>query len=109
MTFNMLSSNASGRAPAVFGGTNVVDASCNNVESFPKFILYPCGIRLEILCPEVLPVKHVLGRVTNIVNSIRAAPLQYRLFRQLSEDVEPAYPDVLCTEVKVKYWSSFKT
>lgn len=97
MTFNMLSSIVSGRAPAVIGGKNVVDASCNNDESFPKFILYPCGIRLEILFPEVLPVKHVLDTVTNIVNSIRAASLQRRFFKQLSEDVEPAYSDVICT------------
>ena len=100
MTFNILSSIASSRAPAVIGGKNVLDASCNNDESFPKFIMYPCSIRLEILCSEVLPVKHVLGTVTNIVNSIRAAPLQHRLFRQLSENVEPAYPDVICNEVR---------
>jgi hypothetical protein len=84
----------------VIGGKNVVDASCNNDESFPKFILYPCGIRLEILCPKLLPVKHVLGTVTNIVISIRAVPLQHRLFKQLSEDVEPAYPNVIYTEVR---------
>lgn len=53
----------------MFGGRNVVDASCNNDDSFPEFTLYPSGIRLEILCPEVLPVKCVLGTVTNIVNS----------------------------------------
>ena len=39
MIFNMLSSIASGRAPAVIGGKNVVDASCNNNESFPKFLV----------------------------------------------------------------------
>lgn len=84
----------------MIGGKSVVDASCNNDESFPKFILYRCGIRLEILCPEVLPVKHVLGTVTNIVNCIRPAPLQHRLLKQFSEDVELAYSDVICTEVR---------
>ena len=53
MTFNVSSLIASGRFPAVIGGKNVVDASCNNDESFPKFILYPCGIRLEILWPRI--------------------------------------------------------
>jgi hypothetical protein len=38
-----------------------------------------------------------LDTVTNIVNSIRAASLQRRFFKQLSEDVEPAYSDVICT------------
>ena len=60
----------------------------------------PYYVHLEFLCPEVLPVTHVLGTGTNTVNSIRAAPLQHRLFRQLSEDVEPPYSDVICTEVR---------
>lgn len=97
----------------MIGGKNVVDALCNNGESFPTFILCPCGIRLEILCSEVLPVKHVSGTVTNIVNSIRPAPLQHRLLKQLSENVEPAYPDLICTEVrwpsKGKVLELFKT
>jgi hypothetical protein len=84
----------------VIGSKSVVDASCNDDESFPEFNLCHCVIRLEVLCPEVLPVKHVLATVTNIVNSIRVVPLQHTLFKQLSGDVESAYSDVVCTEVR---------
>jgi hypothetical protein len=62
---------------------------------------YHCIIHQEALCAKARPFEHVMNVVTKIVNSIRAAPLQHRIFKALLEDVEDKPTDLLLhTEVR---------
>lgn len=56
----------------------------------------------EALCSRMLPFGQVMKIVTKIVNFIRAAPFQRRLFKALLENPEdPEDPDlILHTEVR---------
>ncbi|XP_059152811.1 general transcription factor II-I repeat domain-containing protein 2B-like [Physella acuta] len=57
-------------------------------DSFSNFMSYHCIIHQEILCCKILPFEHVMKIVTKIINSIRAVPLQHRLFKALLEGTE---------------------
>ncbi|CAM2099956.1 unnamed protein product [Caretta caretta] len=55
----------------------------------------------DALCIEVLSLQHVMNVVIKIINSIRAKPLQHRLFKALLEDVDDKQSDlILHTEVR---------
>ncbi|XP_023225070.1 zinc finger BED domain-containing protein 5-like [Centruroides sculpturatus] len=86
-------------APAMVGNVNGFIALCIKDKSFPNFMSYHCIIHQEVLCGKILPFGHVMKIITKIVNLIRAAPLQHRLFKALLEN--PEDPDlILHTEVR---------
>jgi len=56
---------------------------------------------------KILPFEHVMKIVTKIINSIRAAPLQHRLFKALLEDTEDKEHDLIL-HTKVRWLSKGK-
>jgi hypothetical protein len=76
LPLHKLSAIVTDGAPGMLGSI----ALCKKDESFPDFISYHCIIHQEALCAKILPFGHVMNVVKKIINSIRAAPLQHRLF-----------------------------
>lgn len=88
-------------APAMVGNKNGFVALCMANDEFPRFAHYHCIIHQEALCAKTLRFEHVMKTVLKIVNSIRAASMQHRLFRQLLQDEDAEYADLLLhTEVR---------
>ncbi|XP_023232148.1 zinc finger BED domain-containing protein 5-like [Centruroides sculpturatus] len=99
MPLQKLSAITTDGAPAMVGNVNGFIALCIKDKSFPNFMSYHCIIHQEVLCGKILPFGHVMKIITKIVNLIRAAPLQHRLFKALLEN--PEDPDlILHTEVR---------
>lgn len=98
MPLHKLSAITTDGAPAMVGKINGFIALCKKDESFSNFMSYHCIIHQEALCGKILPFEHVMKIVTKIINSIRAAPLQHRLFKALLEDEE--HDLILHTEVR---------
>ncbi|KAG8234997.1 hypothetical protein J437_LFUL013877 [Ladona fulva] len=73
-------------APVIIGRTNGFVALCKKDACFPNFMSYHCIIHQEALRTKILPFGHVMDVVTAIINFIRVAPLQHRLFKALLED-----------------------
>ncbi|KAG8229224.1 hypothetical protein J437_LFUL008861 [Ladona fulva] len=82
-------------APAKIGRTNGFVALCKKDECFPYFMPYHCIIHQEALCAKILPFGHVMDVVTSIINFIRVAPLQHRLFKALLKDSEDKTVDLI--------------
>lgn len=88
-------------APAMVGNKNGFIARCMENQIFPKFTHYHCIIHQEALCAKVIRFEHVMKTVVKIINSIRAAAMQHRLFQQLLQDEDAEYADlILHTEVR---------
>uniref|UniRef100_A0A8D8QSN0 General transcription factor II-I repeat domain-containing protein 2B n=4 Tax=Cacopsylla melanoneura TaxID=428564 RepID=A0A8D8QSN0_9HEMI len=68
---------------------------CKKDESFPKFRSYHCIIHQEALCSKIPNFNHVIEKVTKIINTIRSAPMQHRLFKSLLEEDECEFTDLL--------------
>lgn len=101
MPLHKLSAITTDGAPAMMGKNKGFIALCMKDDSFSNFMSYHCIIHQEALCCKILPFEHVMKIVTKIINSIRAAPLQHRLFKALLEDTEDKEHDlILHTEVR---------
>ena len=101
MPLHKLSVITTDGAPAMVGKNKGFIALCKKDESFSNFMFYHCIIHQEALCCKILPFEHVMKIVTKIINSIRAAPLQHRLFKALLEDTEDKEHDlILHTEIR---------
>lgn len=101
MPLHKLSAITTDGAPAMVGKNKGFIALCKKDESFSNFMSYHCIIHQEALCSKILPFEHVMKIVTKIINSIRAAPLQHRLFKALLENTEDKEHDlILHTEVR---------
>ncbi|XP_029656655.1 zinc finger BED domain-containing protein 5-like [Octopus sinensis] len=81
-------------APAMIGNQNGFIAFCRKDEHFPKFLSYHCIIHQHALCGKMLNFNYVMETTVKIINSIRAKPLQRRLFRLFLEQVDAIYGDL---------------
>lgn len=88
-------------APAMVGLQNGFISLCRKDSDIPKFVSYHCIIHQQSLCGKFLSMNNVMKTVVKIVNNIRAHALQRRLFRELTEELECQYGDLLLhTEVR---------
>lgn len=88
-------------AASMRGRENGLLALLKKDESFSSFITFHCIIHQHALLGKVLKLDHVMKVVVEIVNFIRARALNHRQFRQLLEDVDAEYDDlVLHTDVR---------
>ncbi|XP_029654510.1 zinc finger BED domain-containing protein 5-like [Octopus sinensis] len=81
-------------ALAMIGNQNGFIAFCRKDEHFPKFLSYHCIIHQHALCGKMLNFNYVMETTVKIINSIRAKPLQRRLFRLFLEQVDAIYGDL---------------
>ncbi|XP_023243760.1 general transcription factor II-I repeat domain-containing protein 2-like [Centruroides sculpturatus] len=86
---NLVSITTDG-APAMIGSGVVFITLCKNDAEFSNFVHYHCIIHQQALCTKVLHYEHVM-KVVKIVNSIRARPLQSRLFKILTDELDAEY------------------
>ncbi|KAG8227615.1 hypothetical protein J437_LFUL011165 [Ladona fulva] len=82
-----LSAITTDAASTMKGRTNGFAAVCKKDECFPNLMSHHF-IHQEALCAKILPFGHVMDIVTSIINIIRAAPFQHRLFKTLLEDYD---------------------
>nr|CAI5861238.1 unnamed protein product [Callosobruchus analis] len=62
---------------------------------------YHCIIHQQCLCSKILPFKHVLSTVVQIINYIRSRGLKHRSFQSFLEEIGAVYTDVIYhTEVR---------
>lgn len=94
-------------APAMKGNNNGLIALCKKDPIFPKFASYHCIIHQEVLCSKVIPFQHIIQTVTKIINSIRAAAMQHRLFKLLLQDDDAEFEDLI-THTEVRWLSKGK-
>ncbi|KAK3797580.1 hypothetical protein RRG08_054608 [Elysia crispata] len=64
------------------------------VDCTRKLIFLHCIIHQEVLCKNVLDMRHVVDPVVKIVNFIRARGLNHRQFTKLLEDSDSHHSDV---------------
>ena len=98
--WDKLTSVCTDEAPAMMG-CNV--GFCAKLEQFLERTLlkYHCIIHQESLCGKSLQMKNVMAVVVKCVNDIRAAALKRREFRQLLNEVDEQYGELLLhTEVR---------
>lgn len=87
-------------APALRGSKNGFLALCQRDESFPQFLTYHCILHQQSLCGKFLNLNETMKTVVKIVNKIRSHSLQRRLFKDLADELELQYGDLLLhTEV----------
>uniref|UniRef100_A0A096MF30 HAT C-terminal dimerisation domain-containing protein n=1 Tax=Poecilia formosa TaxID=48698 RepID=A0A096MF30_POEFO len=67
-------------APAMVGHSHGFIAKCREDDAFPDFLSYHCIIHQQALCAKMLNMKEIMDVATKIACSIRARPLQRRLF-----------------------------
>ncbi|XP_022162363.1 general transcription factor II-I repeat domain-containing protein 2-like [Myzus persicae] len=82
-------------APSFCGNKKGFLALCKNDNSFPHFFQYHCIIHQQALCGSVININNVMELVVKIVNSIRGKALKRRLFRELMDEVDCHYGDLL--------------
>ena len=76
-------------------------ALCRNYSNAPKFVSYQCIIHQQSLREKFLSMNNVMKTIVKAVNKIRAHALQRQLFRELIEELECQYGDLLLhTEVR---------
>jgi hypothetical protein len=98
---NKLVALATDGAPAMVGMEKGFIALCHKDSDLPTFLSYHCIIHQQSLCGKFLSMNNVMKTVIKIVNKIRAHSLQRRLFRELTEELECQYGDLLLhTEVR---------
>nr|CAH7716333.1 unnamed protein product [Callosobruchus chinensis] len=62
---------------------------------------YHCIIHQQCLCSKILPFKHVLSTVVQIINYIGSRGLKHRSFQSFLEEIGAVYTDVIYhTEVR---------
>lgn len=81
----------------------------NKREEIPNFISFHCIIHQEALVSKLRnnEFKEVMQRVVNVVNYIVSRSLKHRQFRQLIEDYDTEYND-LVTHSEVRWLSCGK-
>lgn len=94
-------------APAMKGSNNGFIALCKKDPTFPKFTSYHCIIHQEVLCSKVIPFQNIICTVTKVINSIRAASMQHRLFKLLLQEDSSEYEDLI-TYTAVRWLSRGK-
>lgn len=94
-------------APAMKGRNNGFIALCKKDPIFPKFASYHCIIHQEVLCSKVIPFQHIIETVTRVINSIRAAAMQHRLFKLLLQEDGAEFEDLI-THTEVRWLSRGK-
>lgn len=82
-------------APSFCGNKKGFLTLCKNDNSFPHFFQYHCIIHQQALCGSVININNVMELVVKIVNSIRGKALKRRLFRELMDEVDCHYGDLL--------------
>ena len=82
-------------APAMIGSRIGFISLCKEDTEFAPFFNYHCIIHQQALCGKVVDFEHVMSVVLKIVNSIRARPLQDRLFKILTDEVDEQYGSLL--------------
>ncbi|CAK9796265.1 Protein ZBED8 [Anthophora plagiata] len=82
-------------ALAMKGRNNGFIALCKKDPIFPKFASYHCIIHQKVLCSKVISFQHIIQTVTRVVNSIRAATVQYRLFKLLLQEDCVEFEDLI--------------
>ena len=95
MPLQKLVSITTGGAPKIIGSKVGFVTMCENDPTFPQFISYHCIIHQQALCSKVINYEHIMKVVVKIVNSIRARPLQHRLFKALLDEVSAQYGDLV--------------
>ena len=82
-------------APAMIGRVNGFIAKCRQDDVFPDFLNYHCIIHQQALCAKMLNMKEIMNVATKIACSIRARPLQRRLFRAHLEKADSDLSELL--------------
>jgi hypothetical protein len=93
--------------PAMKGRNNGFIALCKKDPLFPKFASYHCIIHQEVLCSKLVPFQDIIQTVTRVINSIRAASMQHRLFKLLLQEDGPEFEDLI-THTEVRWLSRGK-
>uniref|UniRef100_A0A096MGU2 DUF4371 domain-containing protein n=1 Tax=Poecilia formosa TaxID=48698 RepID=A0A096MGU2_POEFO len=94
--------------PAMVGHSNGFIAKCREDDAFPDFLSYHCIIHQQALCAKMLNMKEIMDVVTKIACSIRARPLQRRLFRAHLEKGDCDHFELLLhTDVRWLSWGKF--
>ena len=70
-------------------------AQCKKHIDFPSFMHYHCTIQQKTLCSETIGLQHVIVTDIKVINSIRAVPLQNRLFKVLLDEVDAIHEDLI--------------
>lgn len=88
-------------APVMVGVYKGFIALCRKDSDMPKFASYHSIIHQQALCGQFLSLNNVTKTVVKVVNKIRAHALQRRMFRELTEELQCQYGDLLLhTEVR---------
>ncbi|XP_034075813.1 zinc finger BED domain-containing protein 5-like [Gymnodraco acuticeps] len=95
LPMSKLSSITTDGAPAMVGRCNGFIAKCREDDIFPDFLNYHCIIHQHALCAKMLNMKEVMDVSLKVACSIRARPLQRRLFRAYLEDADCVHTDLL--------------
>ncbi|KAJ4922048.1 hypothetical protein JOQ06_021512 [Pogonophryne albipinna] len=95
LPMSKLSSITTDGAPAMVGRCNGFIAKCREDDTFPDFLNYHCIIHQHALCAKMLNMKEVMDVSLKVACSIRARPLQRRLFRAYLEDADCVHTDLL--------------
>ncbi|KAK7939583.1 hypothetical protein WMY93_002909 [Mugilogobius chulae] len=82
-------------APAMVGRAHGFVARCKEDDAFPDFLNYHCIIHQQALCAKMLNMKDIMDVATKIACSIRARPLQRRLFRAHLEQMDSDHLELL--------------
>lgn len=82
-------------APSMIGKKKGFITLCRDDKHFPKFLAYHCLIHQHVLCAKHIKMQNIMNVVVKIINLIRSKPLQRRKFRNLLEEVENNYGDLL--------------
>ncbi|KAJ8883405.1 hypothetical protein PR048_015248 [Dryococelus australis] len=81
--------------PALRGSSNGFLAQCRRDESFPKCLSCHCIIHQQSLCGKYLNMNEKMKVVVQTVNKIRAHHLQRRLFKDLLDELQMQYGELL--------------
>jgi hypothetical protein len=85
-------------APSMIGKYNGIVAHMSNKLKEvcdQKLINYHCIIHQEALCSKSAELSNVMRIVIETVNKIRANPLSHRQFRELLEEIDAEYGDLI--------------
>jgi hypothetical protein len=69
-------------APAMTSENIGLIELCEKDPDFPYSFSYHCVVHQQAVCTKMTDFKRVMSVVQQILNSIRARPLQHRLFKQ---------------------------
>uniref|UniRef100_K7F4P2 SPIN-DOC-like zinc-finger domain-containing protein n=1 Tax=Pelodiscus sinensis TaxID=13735 RepID=K7F4P2_PELSI len=82
-------------APATLGANAGFVAFCRNDSDVPSFVNYHCIIHQQVVASKVMDFCPIMKVVVKILNSIRARPLQHRLFKSLLNKLDAACGELI--------------